>query len=1717
MFNYKEMIKRAVEFFPLWTDIRKRYNKSLGGNFITSIIEKEIEVEEAIQEYIDSYFLYNYIDHEDDVMSYAYMTTIGQLSSLEGVQIFYNKKEFTFAETISEFETIEKTTFYENGYLYIKESDHIDGLDEITVSIDTINSVYKIKRVHIWNIFDEFATFVNTRRYKNETNKQLLDRILYITRNLPNGTESGLKHAIISELMTDFPDLTEEEIIIERPTPNNLIKPYEDYEMLLELLAEINRDVYRTKRWDLDYWEYDFESISYIPHMWDKAIYEWQNGVGSYEDLEVIISDNNQNTDVTLYLYKKTLEAFQKYVHDKHINGTVNFTLKKYNDILNKTNIKYKITASELVEITNENIKLALYESKRRKDTLPVQDILIGWGKDIEKINNNIITDLDPYRLEFKSANNYDLTISQAKVYYSNRDTGEIVEALDLMEERNNFVMNADYELVSEANKQSVTAIEHFTYVDGIVNEDDHMIIAPGKSKATGVLSLTNRAGLYLTLDYECDTVDLPTSLIRDYSGYWRTNNGINEFIVRGDYSTESKTISFSVESNYVSFSISNDENYDSQILLELTDGDNVIEHDLSHAMFFETETTSNPRMLTFKLSIISPNDVKFSNFKYNNYAIKLNTKYGELEYIDGRYKLPNFYNNELTLNIETKSAESIIVKGIYIGEDFFNVKYITNLIPAKNNCDRIFEIKTNGIMNLLRYDNNGILIKETENYQPIISYKGISDEALIRIDLADYDSITTIHPDAGTIEAVEENGKLFYNIRLKANEIVNKVEVAGTKTYSAREVVLEDMIKFYIPDYNNTNDKIYCSKCSNGLIISRRNPGGTPYNELITIGSEIFAGIKIVKYVAIVPSYIGTIYGSNNGYENRSNTSVSNFDYISFYPAQAQLYHAINEYDTYLSENKFIPIVNNFAPILNTSKLLFYKVEKFDTEQNDNIIIRFHNNQNANLDIKDMPNWSIGTNSSFVAIKNEIDLLNNATYDMTTYNLNEYVYLSNNVEIKDSYTITNHTILNTERFMISTDDENVSIKYDYYNGTEKKSHLLKYENIFIESDGFNKLVYSNIDTIYHCSFSPFEGEYINEIPFEILKDQGIIIWQDPDIINKNLKVYLVYSIRKPIAFVFDLEYLYKAIEYNVEAYDEIGQYTIKNQKNGESINLLTSTAIDDDIKEKYQDCDLIKASCSNPTFEARYEDDEISLHKYIEEDTILIKSGYYYINGKEYYLYSKDNNAEDVKNNSYYTSENIDISGGEITTYKETNNYLSNSEMRLKGIANLYSYNCNNDLIYGISSLNNITSCESFNEWSTFEMNIRLVEGLNGLGLQFIPTLSTGYAFIDITDSLVNNELNYISFYASKELQVYLGKEQKYLDINFNRAINIKIDQEILYENSDIRYTSITKEPNERYYIVVQNSGIIDDIIVSTDMGSIYKSHIKNISLLGLDLYERKSEGTRYRMILRNNKDYKSFKAALMSNGYIKTTSSLDWYITKLKSYVNDEDFKACELMNVGVNANCIFTTNNDGYIETQAIKLGDLDNIKRIIVKINDVEINPMSGFSSFVYTSDNESGNYISCCGTQYDNKFNVTNEFLRSYIKIRINMPMYKYINNITVFVEYFSTNENPMPIITTQTGYIESKIYDLQQESNCVVRSIDIEDISNINDIDIYIRSSRDSERLDVWSNWKKIQIDDGLNIINAVNFLNTRFLQYKIVIKNRSGYIKFKNIDVEIK
>ena len=1889
MFDYNKMIKRAVEFFPRWTDIRKRYKTSNGGNLIGTILDETIKIEEAIQEYIDSYFLETYEGHEDEVMAFSYMANVGKLDSLNGLTITYNNKLLMPTDKVRLFneDNFNEYIYYEEGRFFIKESLYKEGVN-LFIEIDNSIIEYSLTKYHVWNIFDEFATFVNTRRYENETNKELLDRILYITRNLPNGTESGLKHAIISELMHFDPSITENDIKIERATPENLIKPYEDYESLLDKLMYINRDVFKCKRWDLDYWLYDFESISYIPHKWNETLSHWQNGIGHDDDLKVIISDASNVTDAKLTLYNKSTVAFEKYVQNKDIEYDVDFKLVKYNNVLNKSNIKYKIKASELVDITNEDISLHLYESNKIEDVRNI-DELYSFGSNVDIIDKSVlpVSDIDWYRLKFKQKDGKDFKISKANVIYTNENTGREKETKNLLKAQTGFLINAEGELVSSHNQKTIKRVEELSANNGLKNTEEGMTIQDNNFEGAGIISVGSYAGMYFTVEHSCEQVDVPKHLIKSKGSYW---NDSNEFVIRGDYSIEDKKTIIEIEANTFEFRCVNTK-ITGRCTVTIIDSDNtqeviILEPDSSGAKNkIAIKETKTPRKVKIIIEVLSFNDIVFADFKYSNYVIDITSEVGKLEYIeDNKYRLPNNKNNNLVVSLVATTGQKPVVHKIVIGDSINEVVYTTDYISSETYCSRKFNIKTTADISLIkvtavndeiidntvleaknllneevralfRDDIRSFLDKEVEKiyekvkdndkkvpqelkdalvqldndritelensylellneylyedmnlknilsvyntklmesakylndvitaitdevdnfietkvkvkmfsipeikkdyaltdifksldkttitlidkiewhslamkfaevlvnkiseqcvidlgeFIPTVEYRGnmtdAESECFVRLDLSEYTTIESITSDGGTIETILESGIVYYNLLLNGDKATT-VTVTGTKDTELRVVTLLDMIRFYIPDFNVTNDSIMCSKLLDAVIVSRKNPGGTPYNSIIKLSSEMLSGLYVTKYELQLPTYIGSRYGNNTTASNDNPISYQPFDYISFYPAAGVLYESLNEYNSYTSDNRNIKITNNFAPALDPTKLMVYTIENAVPLEKTKYILRFHDATTVDKDIYDLDTWSIG--QQFIAIQNNIDLCNDVSYTVNSYDINSKEYLSTMIDIKDAYTITNNMILDTTQYIV-VPPENMTVKYEEYNGSAAKNHLIKVEEIIIDANKFNKLTYSNIDGIYHLSKTRYESAYKkDEVDYTLLNEQGIIVWGND--IQIGAKYYIVYTIKKPVGFLLDLEDLYKAVDYDVQAYNRLDTILLSNIKDDEDYKFSKI--------ENIEEVDLIHIDCTNPTFEGVVLPDQrvIRFNKYIEKPTLLIKSGYYYINGREYFLYSEDED-EQIVNNRYYGAENIDISGGEILTYKPTNNYITNTEMRLKGRASIYNYDCRQILDYGISSLDSLTACSSFNEWVYFAMNPQLVQGMNGLAMRFQPTLSCSYAYLDITNSLVEDKLNYISLLATEDLKLFIAKEENYLDFNFNRAPNIGLHEEIPYNGSEIRIATLTRNKNEHYYLLVLSGGTLDDIIITTNRNDALNGHSKNIDLLGLDLLETKAQGTEYRMTIDDNKDYSPYEAALMSDGYFKTTSKLDWYITQVASFETESDFFECVMENINVTKSYINTNKNvEGYILTPPVYVNNQATIKKLIFKINDVELDELSGFKTIVYTSNVYDNNY-NPVGSFNSNKGYILGESLMSYVKFKIEIPANKVINKFQVFVEYKSSAENLLKVPLHESGYIISKVYDLQDVLNYRLKDLGIDDISNINDIELYIRASRDIEKLEIWHDWQRIYIKDDLELRDYLKFYDVRYVQLKMLLKSRQAYIKFNHLDIEV-
>ena len=1686
MFNYQEMIKRALEYFPLWSDIRKRYNKSIGGQLVDSALKETLEVDSAIKKYKEFYFLDKYEGKEDEVLAFVYAFTIGNLEDISDITITYENKIYPLTLDIDEFYNSNKLSYYEDGMIYLKE-EIVKENKKIIVSIDNHTYTYDLERKHVWNIFDEYAVFVGLERYENETNKQLKDRIIFTTKNLGNSSEEGLKNSIISELMSLI-DISKEDISISKVTPENLVKPYKKYRTLLEMLNSINRDCLKDKRWDLDKWSYNFKSIKFMDNVWDDAVEEYQNGIGSNDDLKVIMADSETTTNADIIMYDKSLLKLEKYVHDKHIKKNISFQLKKYEDILTPINAKYSIKASEAVEITNEPIELSVFESNVKSENRKVEE-LYKLGKDITAIDNSKITDNKSYRLEFYPSGFDVMKITKAKVIYKHKITGEITEVKNLLSPAPGFTLNAQGDLVNTSIKKIIKSVNNFNSYTDLIDSSEGIVLGPASNTGKGVLNISGLGLSNLNFDIDHKLVELPKSLIRhNQYAFWKDE----ELIFRYDINQE-RRFEINTEANILSFDIVEGE---ADLFVEI-DGNTKYEK-IKAPFTWSIDNKNESKKI--KITAISNfnGSVKFSNFKYSCNNISFKLKYGNIIKDNTGYRLPNIAINDLIVELSSKTSSTPILKAIYIGGDLQSLKYKTEIIEYKENNDRIIEISTNGLVDLLTVDSVGSVLYRNEKYTPSTTYKALKDGAWIRLNLDEYEKVNTVTCSTANIHLIEESGKIYYNIVMKAGQSVNFVVINGIKNTALKTITLENMVKLYFAEYDSKRDKLYASKLCKGLLLEHNDPDH-PDMFIINIRDNIFEGINATKFkFTKLPENLNVAFNNSSSQINNDET-FSSFDSISFIPAGTKIYQAINESNMFTGEVRGVKILNNFSPILNTSSLMYYEVHPFEADYD--FEVKFSSFAEKNNSFDTLRNWCVGLKE--IAIKTPIDLSNSKNYKIDIVEIEDEVLLSRYIDLKHSYKLSENNEIFTNKYMVIPEEGEVI--YERYSDSQNNNLIIQ-EEVIMEEDGFTKLSYSNIDELLYIGYSSYSGH--NELTiseYELLKDEGIMLWTDKHLIDQAKKVYLRYTIRRPMSILLDEDSLYKAIGYDVEAYDEIDRFSIAGVTDGYRFDLRQL--------DKYKEVDLIYTKCSSPSFKSEGINDVLVFSKIAEKDTILVKTGYYYINGKEYYLFpSKDEIT--IENERVIQMDNVDISGEEITTFKATNNFVRNSEMLFRGINDLYNYDASKSEIKGVSFMNSLTACDNFNLWNTFGTKMFLKNGLNGVGINFSPEIPNGYAYIEITDYLIKDTENYLSFWADKTLSVYIGEEKRYLDIDFPHSINIKLKNEIIYENDSIRSTVIDAKKDIRYYIVVKGNGTIDDIILS-DKSNLSASHKKNIDLLKLKIKETSQSGQKYRVFFNDNKNIINKGALLTADKSIKVASNIYWGITPLITYDNKDDFVKCYTSDINIENNYICTGKSEGYIETPPIFLDNPLTIKRLVFKLNEIEFNDMRGMKIQILSSNSRHGDFIPI--NSFNNNYGfVYGDALLKYIKLRIAMPPKKYINNFGIYVEYCSTEDNYPKLLTPTSGELITKIFDTQYSNDYKIRELDIEEISNINDVEIFVQASKDDFSADVWQDWKQIELTSDYRIKKELMFSNTRFFRFKVLLKTSNASIKIKNIDIEV-
>jgi hypothetical protein len=542
MLNANDLIEKMKLHFPRWMDIRKRITKSDGGKLLYSVAEETADIQKAIEDYKKDFFLEGYIGREDSIVAFVYKLHVGLLNI---TQLEVVTPKVTITDDLSIFYSQTGLAYYEAGNLFFREEDISNK--KIIYKIDSFQTSGDAEKISVWNVFDEFATFMGLERHVNETNKELEQRILNVSRRRTNSSTQGLKNAILNELMFLDPELTEDEIDISAPTPENLVKYYKEFGSVIEKLAHVNRDVYRTKRWDLDSWNYTLKSVDYLPHAWDYAIDIFQNGVGFEKDLQVSLTNPNDTTNAVITFYGQSLFNVQEYIKKKQIKTDVQLKLSQYDNVLKPIMGKYKITASEVTEITALPIYINSSEILNGEEERYIEDI-VSETKDIEIIDKSLLPDNKLYKLVFTPKSEYGtMEIQKCDLLKTVNNT---TTNTSLLAEKPGYVFDSDGHLVNSNIKLYANQKSDFVLTQNILNVQEGMTIDDISREGNLELDLTGMAHQLLKMQYDCKLTAVPQESIN------KVGFELNQNIILCNSDPITKYVEVSMNANQISLDI---------------------------------------------------------------------------------------------------------------------------------------------------------------------------------------------------------------------------------------------------------------------------------------------------------------------------------------------------------------------------------------------------------------------------------------------------------------------------------------------------------------------------------------------------------------------------------------------------------------------------------------------------------------------------------------------------------------------------------------------------------------------------------------------------------------------------------------------------------------------------------------------------------------------------------------------------------------------------------------------------------------------------------------------------------------------------------------------------------------------------------------------------------------------------------------------------------
>lgn len=1678
MIVYEDLLNKLKIHFPRWMDIRRKINSSVGGAYLKSIAMTASEIQNAINDYKKDFFIDNYFGREDEILSFIYKMPVGIPKTLSDIKII-NPENFKITNIENDFYDNDNYAYYNDGNLYFKQD-----LKSVEYTIDNFKCSGNLEKIHVWNIFDEFAAFLDLRRYQWETNKELENRILAYGKvsNKVNSSASGLKKALIANLINIAPNLKPEDISIERPTAENLRKYYDEFETILDHMSKINRDVYKEKQWDIDKWNFNIKSIDYIPHAWDVLLNDYVNGVGFKDDLKVEFINQNQKCDVSVFFYKKQLDTLNAYIKNHNIKKDIDLALTKYNENIIENEVKYRITAAETKKLNTDKISLKAIEEKTGVFKLNLQDIISKYNpKTVKETDYSILSSDYNYVIDFIPKDE----IGDFSINYLKQVDLESNKTTNLLDKnKSGFESNGDG-VRSTASKCYINDLYELKSYENLKKTVNGFEISD-LSKAAN-LSIDLNGYRLNPVYYEYETKDT----ILNLSEFKLKNCYIYNNCIISDTVADEKTAELDIELN--SFSAVIEGPY--KIEYHFDDEDPVIIEDENNNVFnFKLDKTNTPRKLHLKITFLNEG-CKIKDTKYSKYEFLFSLENGSFSSNNSELILPNVENNTLTFIIKSYIGFSPVLKYIYIGNKLSESNGYYNIHVNTNNGTKILTKFNNCRMQLKQYSKEtNELINTFTDYKPYKEYKAEEDTFMI-LDLKDY-IISKIDCDKCSIKQDSSNNiNKIYTLVIPENVSIMDITLYGTCYMSIVDCTLSSIINKL--GYNLKNHEFYVTRNENSIIVKNSLTKNTSY---LKIRREDLFDKTTSTTIEVIneDDNIKTKFIESDNIVMYSDKCNTDFDFLSFEPIRGNIYTAINAYIMTLSEEKDIQIVNTFNNSYNpnNNEIMFYTIESL----NEDFTVRFQTDS-----VFEYCDEKCLDEKNIIIKGKDISKLD---YNNETIKITLNLSLGSTIDLPQTF-LYNSQECDLRKYII--DNKNKINYFNKYNDSDNELDYEFSESFKLINTKIIKLKFSNIheiESVFCGSNKLLENE-----DYSVLLKEGIITFKDNTELTENT-IRIDYNIDVAKSIDVNIDELYKVIDYPVNSMTLLNEVQIKD--------LEIDTPVDLNKYSDYKASDLVSVQCSKPGFLTRIDSGNLIISNNTPKNSIAVKTGYYYLNGREYYLLANEkyDNINKVDNINYH---NVEKDNYNLILKQKNNNFLENTAFNLNTKSEIYNLKCSDKNISPISNMLEISACDTFNYWNSYMCSLGITDGYNSQGLKFKSYENEdGYCYISLKKYLEKNKQYTMSFYL-KGGSAFLGKEkiiENQNELNFETLIGLETQIQPSKVLQDFNEVSFDTDDTKSYYLILTGSGVIDDIIISeTDSYDIY-NHVKNLSKLNLDIDENIYTDYKTRLYVTDENGALFSGTELNKNNEIINSSYIDWGFTKLKEILSYDDFKQCNVSDVYFkqfdNKCSVISGSKPGRIETPPIYINNTNIIKSLLFKVNNILFDKTKDLEMKILTSNNKNSGYKEISNSKNNICISEGNT-INKYVKLEITIPAGKVLNSIEVYAEYLSDDENAPSEMDVTNGTYTSKVLDAQYNERFHIKDIGIESISeDIDDYVFQIRASKENTDNTVWTEWKTIEVDSNFNITNRIIFDGFRYYQFRIAIKGENGSIKINYIDLEV-